>query len=636
MNPSIDPVTLVTTSSASRHSEVVHLFGKGDFGSSEFEPGELHISDLAVQSLLSGKTLTAHLQPVVSLEQGQIVGHEALIRPKLASSMQSPEHMLSLMRDAGHLSDFETTCLRICTAAWLAQGAPGRIFLNFSAGALIELLETLAPAEIQRNFSSLGISPNNVVIEITEHDRVTDMARFLACARIVRNLGVEFALDDFGDGRSSLRLWAELRPEIVKIDKYFISGIDRDPVKSQTVRGIIRFAEMFNTKLLAEGVETMDEARVVKDMGIEFAQGYLFGFPRTEATAEIELGVRRAIGRRSMLMLPEMERFAASRFSMRSIANRVQSVNPSTSVSELAEKFHANVRLTNICIINPFSGAPLGLVNRQLFLDGYSKPYFKEVHGKKSALEFSNRQPVIVDCGDDISSALSILTSEDQTYLTEGLIVTDEGRYFGLANGQQLVKVVTEVRIEAARHANPLTYLPGNIPITENITRLLKRDVPFVLCYGDLNDFKPFNDHYGYWKGDEMIRLAAEAFSAHCNPKRDFLGHVGGDDFVVLFQSEDWLERCERIIDQFNARAKALYDEDAIQLGGIEAEDRHGVRRFFKFTSLTVGACPVTSGSLLTADKVANRAAAIKSRAKKEGRRLLVEHDGHEPGEELG
>lgn len=138
---------------------------------------------------------------------------------------------------------------------------------------------------------------------------------------------------------------------------------------------------------------------------------------------------------------------------------------------------------------------------------------------------------------------LGSLTSEDQAYLREGFIVTERSRYVGLGTGDRLVRAVTEARVEAARHANPLTFLPGNIPINLHIQRLLEGRAGFVACYADLNNFKVFNDHFGYWRGDEMIRLLARLTVAHADPYVDFVGHIGGDDFLILFQSSDWRER---------------------------------------------------------------------------------------------
>jgi GGDEF domain-containing protein len=94
-----------------------------------------------------------------------------------------------------------------------------------------------------------------------------------------------------------------------------------------------------------------------------------------------------------------------------------------------------------------------------------------------------------------------------------------------------------DLLFEAARHANPLTLLPGNIPITQHMRRLLDAQRDFVACHADLNHFKPFNDLYGYWRGDEMILLAARSISEFADPRRHFVGHVGGDDFLVMSSS---------------------------------------------------------------------------------------------------
>ena len=217
-----------------------------------------------------------------------------------------------------------------------------------------------------------------------------------------------------------------------------------------------------------------------------------------------------------------------------------------------------------------------------------------------------------------------MLTSDDQRYLADGFIVTENGRYVGLGTGEQLVRSVTEMRVEAARHANPLTFLPGNVPISQHIERLLAKQSEFVACYADLNNFKPFNDQYGYWRGDEMIRLLAKVLLSNCDPQRDFVGHVGGDDFVVLFQSANWHARCERTIAELGANALDLFDARARDAGGIQAEDRHGIARFFPCTTLSIGAVMVRVGLYDRAEDVASAAAVAKHHAKTAGSGLFV------------
>ena len=169
-----------------------------------------------------------------------------------------------------------------------------------------------------------------------------------------------------------------------------------------------------------------------------------------------------------------------------------------------------------------------------------------------------------------------------------------------------------------------MTFLPGNIPISHHIERLLQSGVDFVACYADLNNFKPFNDQYGYWRGDEMIRLVAKLAVAHCDPLADFVGHVGGDDFILLYQSADWQQQCQNMVSKFAVSAVELFDPPARLAGGIHAEDRHGVTRFFPMTTLSIGAVTVQSGDYVNAEQVASIAARAKHEAKTSGEGLVV------------
>jgi diguanylate cyclase (GGDEF)-like protein len=318
-----------------------------------------------------------------------------------------------------------------------------------------------------------------------------------------------------------------------------------------------------------------------------------------------------------------MTRAASAAFTVERLAVKTPTLPPSTLIDDVAKTFAGDSTLRAMALVE--DGRPVGLLNRQAFVDRYARPYFKELYGRKPCMLFANATPLTLDKHTGLDAMTAVLTSSDQRYLTEGFIITEGGRYLGLGTGEQLVRVVTEVRIEAARHANPLTFLPGNIPISEHIDRLLDSGGEFVACYGDLNDFKPYNDHYGYWRGDEMIRLVARTLVSHCDPRRDFVGHVGGDDFVVLFQSDDWLDRCERIVKAFNEKSLSLFDEDALAIGGIEAEDRHGVLRFFKCTTLSMGAVPVRPGAFTRSEQVASAAAAAKHKAKLSSLGLAIE-----------
>jgi diguanylate cyclase (GGDEF)-like protein len=573
--------------------------------------------------ILASGALAAHFQPIVQLKDGKVVAHESLIRLPAHSALRTPDDFFRAARAEGLTVRAEQACLDAGLRAWVGRGPDTQLFLNLSAFAIIEMVDRLTVGGVMRALHAAAVAPSALVIEITEHEHVADLPRLVSIATDLRATGLRFALDDFGGGRSSLRLWAELRPEIVKIDKYFIHDVASEPIKVQTLRGLTRFAETFGTTLVAEGIETEGELRVVRDLGIELGQGYFLGRPQAVPAASVLRPAGETIISSEIAVLPEITRAAGASFTVARLAVSVPPLDPRLPIDEVAKRLAADPALRTIPLVE--DGRPVGLIHRQAFVDSYAKPYFKELYGRKPCVLFANTTPLILDRHTGLDAMTAVLTSSDQRYLTEGFIVTEAGRYLGLGTGEQLVRVVTEVRIEAARHANPLTFLPGNIPISEHIERLLQAGTDFVACYADLNDFKPYNDLYGYWRGDEMIRLVARTLVSHCDPRRDFVGHVGGDDFVVLFQSDDWLARCERVLAAFNAKALSLFDEEALARGGIEAEDRHGVRRFFKCTTLSMGAVPIRPGAFTRAGQVASAAAAAKHKAKMAPHGLAVE-----------
>lgn len=139
--------------------------------------------------------------------------------------------------------------------------------------------------------------------------------------------------------------------------------------------------------------------------------------------------------------------------------------------------------------------------------------------------------------------------------------------------------------------ASPLTRLPGNIAIEQVLKEKMERGEKFALCYIDLDDFKAYNDKYGYAQGSELIKITGEivhnAKDEHANPG-DFVGHIGGDDFVLITSPELVPPVCEAIIEAFDQMVPEHYCEEDRQRGYIEGTDRYGVDRRFPLMSLSI------------------------------------------------
>ena len=581
------------------------------------QPGVRVTAQGGLARVLQDRQLHAVFQPIVDLRDGGVHAHEALIRGPVGTPLHSPDALLSAAAKEGLGYEFEMACIVTQLHAWGKLRQSGRLFLNISAEVMVELVAHRGIGHLLEQLSLSGVLPRYVVLEITEHERVKDMDRLDEVVSALRETGISIALDDFGDGRSSLRLWSQLRPEIVKIDKYFVQNISATADKLKTVRALLQIADIFETSLVAEGIENAQDLRVIRDLDVRYCQGFFLGRPESQPLLEVGEAVTELLNDAPIAVYPESAQQVNSGLINGFNIIKAPTVTPKTTNNAVASIFQLEPNLHAVAVLE--KGRPVAIINRLLFMNQYAKLYYRDLSGRKSCMENANTEPRLIEKNYQIDELVGILTSEDQRYLTDGFIVTDNGCYLGLGTGDQLVRNVTESRIEAARHANPLTFLPGNIPITQHIERLLRKQTRFVACYADLNSFKPFNDCYGYWRGDAMIRLLASVIKTQCDAQRDFLGHVGGDDFIVLFQSPDWRERCQRIIAEFNAQAVHLFEESARLAGGIEAEDRQGVRRFFPLTTLSIGAVVVPSGQTLHAEDVANQAALAKHDAKLSG-----------------
>jgi EAL domain-containing protein (putative c-di-GMP-specific phosphodiesterase class I)/GGDEF domain-containing protein len=572
--------------------------------------------------LLRADSLHMVFQPISDLRSANVHAHEALVRGPEGSSLASADALLKAAQAEGLLYELELYCVYSALREWGRLNQPGRIFLNISAQALMRLVDVGSVQTLARAMRELGVTPRMVVLEITEHERVHDMANFVEISRVLHSVGLSIALDDFGDGHSSLRLWSQLRPDLVKIDKYFSRGISANADKLKTVQALLQIADVFGSALVAEGIEDEADLRVVRDLGIAYGQGYFLGRPQRAVATTVLPPAAQVLQDTRVAVLPERRHVAHTGQLRHLSVIHAPAVNTTTSNDEVAQIFQAYPDLHALAVVE--RDRPLGIINRQQFMDQYAKLYFREIFGRKNCMLNANTHPRLIERSHDIEELVGILTSQDQRYLSDGFIVTENGRYVGLGTGDQLVRSVTELRLEAARHANPLTFLPGNIPISLHIKRLLDSAANFTACYIDMNHFKPFNDHYGYWRGDEMIRLLASLALKHSDPQKDFVGHVGGDDFLILFQSSDWKTRCEALVQDFAEQALALFDTEGRDRGGIEAEDRDGVMRFFPCTTVSVGAVPVTPGVFRNPEDVASRAAVAKRYAKGTARGLHV------------
>jgi diguanylate cyclase (GGDEF)-like protein len=176
------------------------------------------------------------------------------------------------------------------------------------------------------------------------------------------------------------------------------------------------------------------------------------------------------------------------------------------------------------------------------------------------------------------------------------------------------------LKVKSAQYANPLSGLPGNVPIQKTIRDFLARDSEFMVIYIDMDHFKPFNDFYSFEKGDEIIRTMAKILHHHTKPSKDFIGHIGGDDFVIISpRVKKYEEVCEAILQEFREVIMGFYEQEDRERGGISGKGRNGEEQFFPMMSLSLGVLLVRPGVFSHQQMLTSYATKAKKQAKLQG-----------------
>lgn len=532
----------------------------------------------ALSAILAQRSIHSLFQPIICLSERRILGYEALSRGPSNSPLHSPLNLFAIARQAGRLSELEVLCRENACRRFSELGLEGKLFLNVSPESLLE--PHYPSGRTLKMLEQVGLQPSRVVIELTEQTPTDDFQLLSNALHHYRDMGFSIALDDLGAGYSSLRLWSELRPNYVKIDRHFIDGIHQDPLKREFVGSILQIARASKAQVIAEGIELGEELTVLADMGVDLLQGYLLGRPQEFPPREGLNLLPPAHG--SALMINEEGSDLAA------LLIEQPAVALDTPTQQVLEAFRRQANLNSLAVLDA-QGHPCGIVHRHSLSDVLLQPFGTDLFARKPISRLMNEDFLAVERSQSLQQVSRLLTSRARQRIEEDFIITHGGRYQGLGRVIDVLKLITEQKIQQARYANPLTLLPGNVPIRQCLTRLLEQQRAAAVCYVDIDSFKPFNDIYGYARGDEVLLCLAQCLNDSVDPRRDFVGHIGGDDFMLVLGSVDWRERLHQLIDDFLRECRRFYRSEHLEAGCFIAHNRQGQRETFPLLSLSIG-----------------------------------------------
>lgn len=576
----------------------------------------------AIERLLENNELAVHFQPIFN-GQGRVYGYEALAR--VAGHEQiNIFQLFETAREIGLLPRLDALCREnaIRQASRLGFGAGDcYLFVNVCPETLMDPAHQVGTTD--EIVEAWGLTKDRIIFEITEETAVKDYALFSRAIAYYRDQGYKIAIDDFGVGYGGLKMLATIEPDFVKIDRHFVSNIDRAIVRLNLVDSIATACHRMGITVIAEGVESQADLGVVLDMNIELLQGYHLGRPAPE------LGNTKRVvalpGRATTTNICTGEVCFIG-----DITRRVEPLAPQTPMPQVRSTFMEREDVMSLPVVE--GERVVGMLHRKRFFEDRLQGrwgYGSALSAYKTASELAEGFPVLlVEANATLEDVARRTRSRNFDALYDDICVSSNGKYLGTVAISALLNAITERSIALAQGSNPLSRLPGNEVIQREVEKRISQNMHFDVCYIDIDDFKPFNDHYGFERGDTVIKTLASvietALAESTSNGFGFVGHIGGDDFIVMTRPQLSLPLIENLVARFESRRSDFHGIEDARRGSYVSCNRRGETETFPLLSLSVGIVSTEIYKFSSYAQLASLASEVKKAAKMQDGSAIV------------
>jgi diguanylate cyclase (GGDEF)-like protein len=576
---------------------------------------------------LAKLVLDAAFQPIVETNTGAVFGYESLMRGHEKLDFSSPLELIDRMAEAGHLASLDQMMAGRALAkfAALPDFTTATLFINLDVRLIHEgqaLLDGLL-----RHLRFHAIAPSSVCFELSERFDNTEIREFGPLIARMRESGFKIAIDDFGVGRGEFKLLCDYPIDYLKIDRYFVAGMDEAPKKQHLVRNIVNIAHTLGIKVIAEGVETEQEFLAAREYGVDMVQGFYIARPSVNVDDQKpsyphlrDQSKRRTSGR------------SLDELLIRKQIEQAPIVYENDAIERVFEMFRQNPQSHYFPVLN-VNNEPRGIIQENQLKEYIYHPFGRDLLKNRDYLRsvsyFVKPAPIVSLDSDTDGLVTAFANMED----CECALLTENMRYAGVISAASLIKILNEKQLKTALDQNPLTGLPGNLAILDFLKNSCKNgDHPRYFCYCDFDNFKPFNDRYGFHAGDHAITLFAALMRRYFFHDSEFIGHVGGDDFFIGLEGieeEELLHPLGRLLNDFSADVLELYSEEERQMGYITGHDRDGAEKKISLMRCSIGVLELPEGVVISdIDRISTEIAQVKAGAKKSESGLCVARFG--------
>jgi EAL domain-containing protein (putative c-di-GMP-specific phosphodiesterase class I)/GGDEF domain-containing protein len=567
-----------------------------------------------LRDIIANKCISTLFQPIVDLKSAEIIGYEALSRGPAGTSLHSPLSLIAQAEADGLIWQLEELFREKAIVAAKGQSLKNLLFLNVDPNVVND--PSFFSGFTRQSILDHGLMPEMIVFEITERSAIESYKSFRSAMLHYIEQGYKTAIDDTGAGYSNLSMINKIKPNFIKIDMDLIRGVDADSFKQAIIKSFVWLANLTNIQLVAEGIETMEEARTLHSLGVHAGQGYLLGRPSPELT-EIDTNVRRALmnlNRSTELLHSYSTKYIGE------ICEPVSSFDAEASCSEVKQYLDAN-DIEGACIQS--NGHIVGLIMRSKLNAALSVQYGFSLHARKPVKGVMEPACLTVDYFTPISTVSELALARPHARIYDNIIVTRNFKYAGIISVINMMKHSLEIERSYALALNPLTGLPGNVQINKVLYDTIRNGNECCVLYIDVDNFKIYNDAYGFKQGDTMLILAKDAICGAVKSRysfTSFIGHIGGDDFLAVVDcgAAECEALCASIISGFNQEVRRLFCEKDLARGYIMGQARDFSRKKARYplNTLSIAALRGCMSGFETPDKLARRLSELKSAVK--------------------
>lgn len=564
-------------------------------------------------AVLNGSHIKTVYQPIFSLQNGSILGYEALSRICLPECELNIEQLFSIAKHVRKTWELEKLCRTAALENAARKSRSSKLFLNVDPNVIYD--PELRAGFTHEKLEEYGLNPDDLVFEITERSAIGEMESFTASITHYQKQNFKIAIDDFGAGYSGLSRVCALRPNYIKLDMAIVRDIHEFANKSSLVSGIVKFCKEMDIALIAEGIETEAELDTLIRLGVDYGQGYYLGRPQenfAEPPVELKLAIKEKWSR-AAVFVQQLSVFG----TVDSICRREEAVSAAVPAVEVFQQMQQNEQLGERFVLNP-DETVCGVLTRGYLFERFGGQFGYNLSMKRRAGQLARSSFLQVERSATIDDVARIAMERDPSCVYDSVAVTDHGLYYGTVSVRDLLMAAISIQVQRATQANPLTELPGNAVVQSTISHALKEARPFSIIYLDLDNFKAYNDAYGFANGDRMIKILADTIRTCCLDE-DLKGHIGGDDFVIvssLCQKEAIQSLCERIVCTFSESICSLYNDEDWNRGYIVSRNRHGFTEEFPVATLSVAVVTSEQNSLTSMEELSQAVAKAKKKSK--------------------